>query len=399
VLACVVLLGLALLVHEFLSPYGSFGRAVSISLKLVLFGLIAWFALLYRPNPLTQKKLQRFRSIKRGYWSLLLLVFLLLLTVFGRVFVNHRALVVSYEGRLYFPTYTAFHPGTDFGLDYDYETNYRDLRDALKAEDEGNWVLMPIVPWNEFENDFLADSRPPHPPTLERRHFLGTDKTGRDVLARLFYGFRIAMICSLVVMVATYAIGIAIGCAQGYFGGKFDMFSQRLVEIWANMPFLYIVIITVSFIPAWLDVPFRIALLLAIMIIFGWTGMTYYMRSITYKEKERDYTASARLLGASTPRILFNHILPNAVSVIVTFIPFSIAGTIASLTALDFLGFGLPTPTPSWGELLKQGTGNLHSPWIIISAFGGIVSVLMLVTFVGEAIREAFDPKKFTIYQ
>ena len=199
---------------------------------------------------------------------------------------------------------------------------------------------------------------------------------------------------------SVYVIGITIGCAMGYFGGVFDLVFQRFIEIWSNIPFLYMIIIVFSIIPQTFSIPTRITILLTILVLFSWTSMTYYMRTETYKEKSRDYIAAARVIGASNTRIIFRHILPNVLSTLVTFMPFTIVGAIASITALDFLGFGLPPPTPSLGELLKQGTANLRiAPWIVTSAFGTLVIVLTVVTFIGEAVRESFDPKKFTIYR
>ncbi len=346
-----------------------------------------------RLDPITRRKFQRFRSLKRGYGSFLVLCGLLLLAVLGELFVGSRALVVKYRGNYYFPTYTAFHPGTDFGEDYSYETNYRKLREHFAAEGRGDWVLLPPVPYNPYENSFQEGVYPPTPPSLAQRHLLGTDTTGRDVLARLFYGFRIAMIFSLLFLVLVYVVGIAIGCAMGYFGGVFDLIMQRAVEIWSNIPFLYIVIIIASILTP------NLWLLLGIVVLFAWTDMTYYMRTATYKEKARDYVAAAQVLGAGSGRIIFRHILPNVLSLTVTFVPFTVSSALTLLTALDFLGFGLPAPTPSWGELLHQGTANLNAPWIVCSAFFALVIVLSLVTFIGEAVREAFDPKKFTIYQ
>jgi len=355
---------------------------------------------LIRLNPQTVKKLRRFRDIKRGYYSFLLLALLLSLSLLGELLVNNRALIVSYQDMLYFPTYTAFHPGTDFGLDYSYETNYRDLQSAFQREDKGDWILMPIVPYNPFENDSKGSVFRPTPPSVTDWHFLGTDTTSRDILARLFYGTRIALLFSIAFMAAVYLIGIATGCAMGYFGGTFDLVFQRLIEIWSNIPFLYMVIIVFSVIPATFTIPVRISILLTVMVLFSWTGMTYYMRTETYKEKARDYTAAARIIGASDFRIIFRHILPNVIATLVTFMPFTVVSAITAITALDFLGFGLPPPTPSLGELLRQGTANLRTaPWIVTSAFGTLVILLTLVTFIGEAVRESFDPKKFTIYQ
>ena len=351
-------------------------------------------------NPQTLRKLRRFREIKRGYYSLLCLTSLLVVLALGELLVNSRALIVNYEGSLYFPTYTSFLSGKHFGFDYDYEVNYRDLAAKFELESSSNWVLMPIVPYNAYENHAPEGIFRPNAPSLEQRHFLGTDTTSRDILARLFYGTRIALSFSITFMICVYLIGIAIGCAMGYFGGLFDLMFQRFIEVWSNIPFLYMVIIVFSIIPATFSVPARIALLLTVLVLFSWTSMTYYMRTETYKEKSRDYVAAARVLGASNTRIIFRHILPNVLSTLVTFMPFVVISAITSITALDFLGFGLPPPTPSLGELLKQGTATLRTaPWIVTSAFGTLVIMLTLVTFIGEAVRESFDPKKFTIYR
>jgi microcin C transport system permease protein len=354
----------------------------------------------FRLNPQTVKKLQRFRHIKRGYYSFLALCALLVLLALGELLVNGRALIVSYQGELYFPTYTQFHPGTDFGLDYSYETNYRDLKRHFEAQGGENWVLMPLIPYNPYENHAPGGIFRPLPPSADLQHYLGTDTTSRDILARLFYGTRIALLFSIAFMVCVYLIGISIGCAMGFFGGVFDLVFQRLIEIWSNIPFLYMVIIVFSVIPGSVSLSSRISILLVVMVLFSWTGMTYYMRTETYKEKSRDYVAAARIIGASNSRIIFRHIMPNILSTLVTFMPFTIVGAISAITALDFLGFGLPAPTPSLGELLKQGTANLRTaPWIVISAFGTLVALLTLVTFIGEAVRESFDPKTFSTYQ
>ncbi|HIE88326.1 MAG TPA: ABC transporter permease subunit [Pseudomonadales bacterium] len=351
-------------------------------------------------NPQTLKKVRRFREIKRGYYSFLFLVGLLILVSFGELLVNSRALMVNYDDTLYFPTYSGFHAGTDFGMNYDYEVNYRDLKEMFGQEGGNNWVLMPLVPYNPLENHAPVGVFKPTPPSISDRHILGTDTTSRDILARLFYGTRIALWFSIAFMLAVYAIGITIGCAMGYFGGVFDLVFQRFIEIWSNIPFLYMIIIVFSVIPQTFTVPTRIGILLTVMVLFSWTSMTYYMRTETYKEKSRDYIASARVIGASNTRIIFRHILPNVLSTLVTFMPFTVVSAITAITALDFLGFGLPPPTPSLGELLKQGTATLRTaPWIVMSAFGTLVVLLTVVTFIGEAVRESFDPKKFTIYR
>ncbi len=346
-----------------------------------------------RLDPLTLKKIRRFRSIKRGYYSWLLFGLMLLLAFFAELWINNRALLVYYEGQIYFPTYGTMMPGNTFGLEYAYETNYRDLQKKFQQEAGDNFVIMPLVPYNAFEMDLRETEFPPFPPSWKDRHYLGTDTIGRDMVARLVYGFRICIIFSLLLLVVTFAIGIALGCLMGYWGGKFDLFFQRLIEIWSSVPFLYIIMIIASIV-----VP-SLTILVLIYVVFGWMGMTWYMRTTTYKEKARDYVMAAKALGASNTRIIFHHILPNAVSLIVTFVPFSVAGGISGLTALDYLGFGLPPPTPSWGELLQQGTNNLHAVWIVASTVTALVVVMVSITFIGEAVREGFDPKLHSTFE
>jgi len=264
-----------------------------------------------RFNPLTIKKFRRFQSIRRGYVSLLVLVLMILLSLGAELLVNSRALVVSYQGDLYWPTYGNPIPGTTFGQTYRHETNYRDLARQFEAEATGNWVLMPPVPYNPYENDFRDNTLPPSPPSVRDRHFCGTDASGRDVLARLVYGFRLAIFFSLALLLATFLTGISIGSSMGYFGGAFDLIFQRLIEIWSSVPNLYVIIIIASVV-----IP-NFWILLFILWAFGWMGMTWTMRTVTYKERARDYVLAARALGASHSRIIFRHILPNTVSVIV----------------------------------------------------------------------------------
>ena len=350
-------------------------------------------------SPITLKKLRRFRSLKRGWWSFVILVALTVISLFAELIANSRPLVVRYQGKTYFPSYGDNITQKTFGGTQDQETNYRALQDRFATEGNGHWVLMTPIPWNPTETDSQENVQHPAPPDASRRHYLGTDKTGRDVLSRLIYGYRNNMLFALVYTAGVYLAGILLGCFMGYAGGKIDLVGQRVVEIWQSVPFLYIVMIAVSVMPPGLALLPRITGLLLIMIFFSWMGIAKYMRTNTFKEKSRDYTASAKLLGAGTGRIIFHHILPNTLSTLVTFLPFTMAGAISALTALDFLNFGLPPPTPSWGELLSQGTQNLQAEWIVISAFSAIAIALTLVTFTGEALREAFDPKKFTTYQ
>lgn len=344
-------------------------------------------------NPLTLKKIRRFRSIKRGYYSFIVITVMILISVFAEVLVNKRALIVHYQGKYYFPTYAPMTPGTTFGLDYAYETDYRELKRRFRDEGEGDWVLMPIVPYDAYENDLREDDYPPFPPSIKERHYLGTDTVGRDVFARLVYGFRIAILFSLLLLLANYTIGISIGSAMGFWGGKFDLIFQRIIEIWSNIPVLYVIIIISSIV-----VP-NLFMLILIMAFFGWIGMTWTMRTVTYKERAREYVLAARALGASNLRIIFKHIIPNTIAIIVTFAPFSVSAGIVALTSLDYLGFGLPPPTPSWGELLQQGWANLDAWWMVGSVVAAMIVTLITVTFVGEAVREAFDPKLHTTYE
>lgn len=344
-------------------------------------------------NPVTVKKIRRFQSIKRGYYSFIILMIMIAGSLGAELFISNRAIIVKYDGKYYFPTYGEMIPGNTFGLAYDYETNYRELKKRFEADGDGNWVLMPVIPYNAFENDLRQNEYPPFGPSVKDRHFLGTDTVGRDVAARLVYGFRIAIFFSLVLLLINYAIGISIGCVMGFFGGKFDLFFQRVIEIWSNIPFLYVVIIISAIV-----VP-NFFLLIVIMAFFGWMSMTWVMRTVTYKEKAREYVLAAKALGASNSRIIFRHVIPNTIFVIVTYAPFSVSGGIVALTSLDYLGFGLPPPTPSWGELLQQGWTNMDAYWIAGSVIFAMTVTLVTVTFIGEAVREAFDPKLYTTYE
>jgi microcin C transport system permease protein len=343
----------------------------------------------------------------------------LLVSLFGELLVNDQALVVRYDGKWYFPALVDSYPtqwlytpksprtGQFFGLEtdednqpYSYPVNYRALQREWEGTGSVNWLLMPPVPHDPYKPNFAEGVKKLSPPLLEHQHYLGTDDAGRDIAARLFYGFRIMMLFALGFTLLVFLLGSTVGCLMGYFGGKVDLFGLRLVEIWANIPFLYMVMITVSVVPSKVGMMTRVLLLLLIMVLFSWTSMTYYMRASTYKEKARDYVTAAQLLGAGPLRIVFTHLLPNTVSTMVTFLPFTVAVAISSVTALDFLNFGLPEGTPSWGHQLRLGQEFIREkPWIIGSALTAIFLVLTMVTFIGEAVREAFDPKKFSTYE
>lgn len=443
-------------------------------------------------NPLTLQKFKRFRSIGRGYTSYRILLALLLVVSFDQALVGKRALIVSHEGKLLFPAfYQESFSAADFGGEGEAEVDYRVLAERFAEEGEGNWLLMPPVPWDPtFDTDYqqtrlieernglkyaegadepysglaylfygdapekrfrklvfrrgqldgrcetfvrngdlavvedwkkgeLVSSKPtgvvpleelervesgeltqvlypPVGPSWGRRHILGTDSKGWDIAAQLFGGLQIIFKASVIYLVVTFAVGLTLGCLMGYIGGVFDITVQRFVEIIANVPFLYLVMIIADRIGRE-----NITLLniLLVMCLFSWIGLTYYMRTSTYKEKARDYVAAARVLGAGPGRVIFRHILPNSLSTVVTVIPFRMATITTSLTALDFLGFGLPESYPSWGRVLSDGVAHMGSPWIVGSVFGMMVFILLLVTFIGEAIREAYDPKKFTTYK
>ena len=350
----------------------------------------------FRLNPITRKRLAKFRQLKRGYYALIILIFLTILSFLSNYLANSRPIIVKYEGKFYFPTYRFF-PGSTFGQEDEYgfddsETDYRKLAETFKGTN--NWLLMPPIKFNPYENDFgHYDIPPPHPP--DSRHYLGTDGQGRDVLARLLYGLRISMLFSLTLVCGGMVIGVIVGCAQGYFGGWFDLMTQRLVEIWSTLPFLYVVILLATlYRPSF-------TMLLVALLLFEWLGITYYMRTEMYREKTREYVAAARSMGASNFRIIFLHLLPNALVPIVTLAPFAIVGGILSLTALDFLGYGLPAPTASWGELVDQAlqSANRGKLWLSLSPFVAITTTLVLVTLIGESIREAFDPKPYARYR
>lgn len=354
-----------------------------------------------RLHPITERKLKRFRSIKRGYLSLVVLVTFIAMTLFAELFISNRALIVKHEGQYYFPTYGDMIPGRTFGVPGatgDGEANYKKLQAQWENENSENFVIMPIVPYSPYEIDssFVdldIGQGACRPPSIQSRHFLGTDTFGRDVLARIIYGFRMTIWFSIGVVTAEYAIGIAIGCAMGYIGGWFDSILQRICEIISSTPTLFLILIISAMIRP------NIFILAAIFVLLGWIGMSYLMRMLTYKEKAADYVMAVRSLGASHSRIIFRHILPNTTSVLVARLPFALIGGISLLTSLDFIGFGLPAPTPSWGELLSQGRANLQYPWIMFSIVTTIAIALILTTFVGEAVREATDPKAHTVYE
>ncbi len=356
-------------------------------------------------DSILKKRLRKFKSMKRGYYSFILICTLYVLSFLNPILVNNQALIVSYEGNTYFPAVSSlFKPLFDtpnyegkqfgqtevFGKTLFGEPNYRELQKQFEKEGKGNWVLMPIYPYSPVEN--LLSEISSEPPTApDSKHIFGTDNRGRDVFARLAYGFQISISFAILVTVFAYSIGISIGAMLGYFGGKVDIFGQRIIEVFSGIPFLFMMMILVSFVkPSFL--------LLGAMLVFigGWIGMTYFVRGEFYREKAKDYVSAAISIGTTDVNVMFKHILPNALTPVITFAPFAIVGYISSLVALDFLGFGLAPPTPSWGELISQGTQDIRYWWLIVSPLVAMFFTLLTIIFIGEGIREAFDPKVYS---
>ncbi|RPI18358.1 MAG: ABC transporter permease subunit [Ignavibacteriae bacterium] len=337
---------------------------------------------------LFKKRWRKFRSLKRGYYSFLLVLTLYILSFFLPLFVNKDALIVKYEGDYYFPVFKFYDAGL-FKQNIQGEAHYRKLKEQFQNDNSDNWVLMPLYPYHPNENllDEMEGS-PPHTPSWG--HFMGTDDRARDVFARLVYGFNISISFALVVIAFAYTIGIAIGAMLGFFGGKFDIIVQRFIEIWSTLPFLYVMIIVSSII-----LP-NFILLTLILTAFGWMGITYYIRGEFYREKARDYVSAAVAMGAKNRKIIFKHILPNSLTPVISFAPFVIVSDISALVALDFLGFGLPPPTPSWGQLISQGMSNIEYWWLVGFPLLAIFLTLLSIVFIGEAVREAFDPKVYS---
>lgn len=319
---------------------------------------------------------------------------------------SKRAIVVRYDGAYYFPSCRAYVYDI-FGLTGDRpyaastfgqsmvkgkpihgEANYVALREQFAEESAGNWLVLPFFPYNPEQQFLEEEERPPAGPS--RAHWLGTDDRGRDVLVRLAYGFQISISFALLVTIVSYVVGITVGAGLGYFGGWIDMLGLRFVEIWGAIPFLYTVIILAAILqPSFM-------LLVVILAAFGWLGISYYIRGEFYREKSRDYVAAAIAVGESHGSILFKHILPNALTPVISLAPFAVVGEISALVALDFLGFGLPAPTPSWGELIGQGKANIREWHLVVFPLLAIFFTLQLIVFIGEAVREAFDPKVFS---
>lgn len=328
---------------------------------------------------------RRFKRNRLGYWSLVLFCILVVGSLFAEVLSNDRPLVVRYEGTTYFPMVKDY-AETVFGGDFDSTTDYLDpfIRDQLSKGD--NWAIYAPNPYGPQTLNYFAKLPNPSPPTLD--NWLGTDDRGRDLLAQLLYGFRVSVLFALALTVIGVLLGVVTGAIQGFFGGKTDLAFQRFIEIWGSMPELYLLIIfSAVFAPS-------ISLLLILLSLFGWMGLSDYVRAEFLRNRQLDYVRAARALGLSNWQIIWRHVLPNSLTPVVTFLPFRMSAAILALTSLDFLGLGVPPGTPSLGELLSQGKNNIDAWWISLSTFAVLVITLLLLTFMGDALRDALDPRK-----
>ncbi len=338
-------------------------------------------------SPLTIRRLSQFRANKRGFYAFWIFLAVLVITLGAEFIANDKPLFVWYNGAAYAPVFKMY-PETTFGGDFETEADYRDPFVQNLIDQDGFTVWPPI----RFSYDTINYHLPvpaPAPPSSE--NWLGTDDQGRDVLARIIYGFRLSVLFGLVLTVCASLIGITMGAIQGYFGGKTDLILQRMIEIWGSLPSLYILIIfSALFVPGFWT-------LLIILLLFSWVALVDVVRAEFLRARNFDYVRAAQALGVATPIIMVRHVLPNAVVATLTMLPFILTGSITALTSLDFLGLGLPPGSPSLGELLAQGKNNLSAPWLGFTAFIVLATLLTLLTFIGEAVRDAFDPRKSAI--
>ncbi|HKX10514.1 MAG TPA: ABC transporter permease [Stellaceae bacterium] len=335
-------------------------------------------------TPLTRRRLANFRANRRGFWSLWVFLALFGATLCSEFIANDKPLLVWYDGSLYFPIFKTY-PETAFGGVFPTEADYRDP--AVRTEiDAKGWVIFPLIPFSYGTINYDLPVPAPAPPSAV--NWLGTDDQGRDVLARLLYGFRISVLFGLVLTLLSSAIGIIAGAIQGYFGGLTDLLFQRFMEIWSGLPILYLLIILSSIVQP------NFWWLLGLMLLFSWMSLVDLVRAEFLRARNFDYVRAARALGVPNLVIIFRHVLPNALVATFTFMPFLLSGGVTTLTSLDFLGFGLPAGSPSLGELLAQGKNNLQAPWLGFTSFISLAVMLSLLVFIGEAVRDAFDPRK-----
>jgi microcin C transport system permease protein len=335
-------------------------------------------------TPLIRRRIHNFRANKRGYWSLWIFLAIFGLTLCAEVIANDKPLLVRYEGRFYFPVVRRY-PETTFGGVFPTEAVYRDPALIALIQAKG-WMIWPPIPFSYDTINYALPVPAPAPPS--RVNWLGTDDQGRDLVARLIYGFRISVLFGLTLTLASSLIGVVAGAVQGYFGGWVDLLFQRGMEIWSGMPVLYLLIILASIVEP------NFWWLLGLMLLFSWMSLVGVVRAEFLRGRNFDYVRAARALGVRNTVIMFRHVLPNAMVATITFLPFILNGSITTLTSLDFLGFGLPPGSPSLGEMLSQGKANLQAPWIGLTGFFVLAVMLSLLIFVGEAVRDAFDPRK-----
>ncbi|MBA4117803.1 MAG: ABC transporter permease [Candidatus Puniceispirillum sp.] len=335
-------------------------------------------------TPLTQRRLHYFRANKRGYWSFVIFCALFVITAGAEFIANNKPLLVKYDGHYFCPVLVSY-PETTFGGDFETETDYKDAVVQELIEKKG-WMVWPPLRYSYDTVNYALDQPAPSPPS--RENLLGTDDQGRDVLARLIYGFRISVLFGLILTLSSSVLGLVAGGVQGYFGGIVDLIFQRIIEIWAGLPVLYLLIILASLVSP------NFWWLLGLMLLFNWMTLVGVVRAEFLRARSLDYVRAAKALGLSTPRIMVRHVLPNAMVATITFLPFILSGAISTLTSLDFLGFGLPIGSPSLGEMLAQGKNNLHAPWLGLTAFLAVAVTLSLLIFIGEAARDALDPRK-----
>ena len=337
-----------------------------------------------RLTPLTRRRLHRFRSNRRGWWSLWIFVILFITTLLAEVIANDKPFLVYFKGEVYFPIVKAY-PETTFGGDFLTEADYRNPYLSELIERDG-WTVWPIV---RYHHRTVAWDLPvPAPAPPDRNHWLGTDDQARDVLARVIYGFRISVLFGFSLTFISAIIGVSAGAVQGYFGGWMDLIFQRFIEIWSGLPTLYLLIILASVVEP------NFWWLLGLLLLFSWMGFVGVVRAEFLRARNFEYVRAARALGVSNLAIMFRHLLPNAVVATITLIPFTLAGSVTVLTSLDFLGIGLPPGSASLGELLAQGKANLQAPWLGLAGFFTIALMLTLLILISEAVRDAFDPRK-----
>ncbi len=335
-------------------------------------------------SPITQRRLASFVASKRSFYSLVLFLTLFVLSLFAELIANDKPILIQYKNDYYSPVFTVY-PETTFGGDFATEAEYTDpyLQELIKAE--GGWILWPLIRFSYDTINYELDRPAPSPPTTD--NLLGTDDQGRDVLARVIYGFRISMLFAIALTIGSTVVGVAVGAIQGFFGGKIDLIGQCFIEIWSGLPTLFILIILSSVIEP------NFWWLLGIMLLFSWMALVDVVRAEFLRCRNLEYVTAAKALGVPNYLIMWRHMLPNAMVATMTFMPFIFTGGVTTLTALDFLGFGLPPGSASLGELVAQGKANLHAPWLGISAFAVLSIMLTLLVFIGEGVRDAFDPR------